>query len=707
MRVWLLGGFRVSIGARTIEDKEWRLRKAAALLKVLSLAQGRRLHREQVMELLWPEVGEQSASNNLRNVLHAARRALGPTASTPYLASEGEALVLCPRRPVWVDVDAFEEAAASARRSSHPAAYRGAIDLYTGDLLPNDRYEGWAEGRREELQRLYLALLVELAELYGERDEHTRAVEALRTATAKEPALEEAHAALMRLHALLDRPEQALAQYERLRDALLRRLGTEPAETTRRLRDEIAKGTYLTTEFTGSNARGEKVERAGPTKHNLPAPRTSFVGRVQGMVDVKRTLAMTRLLTLTGTGGSGKTRLALEVAGDLIDAYPDGVWMVDLAPLSEPQLVDQEVAGALEVPERPGEPLTNTLSRALLDKHLLLILDNCEHLVETTAQLVDAILDSCPRLRVLATSREPLGIHGEVLWQVQPLSVPATTDLESSGGSAVEDLIRYEAVKLFVDRTRLKVPHFAFTQENVDSVAKVCRKLDGIPLAIELATARMGTLAIEQVSQRLEASLDVLKSASRSAAPRHQTLRATLDWSHDLLPEAEQALFRRLSVFAGGWTLETAESVCTGGGIERESILDLIGGLVDKSHVVAGSVNGGVVRYRMLEPVRQYAREKLEGSGEVDDVRSRHAAFFLTLAEEAEPELKGARQEAWLERLEREHDNLRAALSWTLERDEVEIPLRFGAALGEFWHMRGHLNEGRRWLEATLAKGDA
>jgi predicted ATPase/DNA-binding SARP family transcriptional activator/DNA-binding CsgD family transcriptional regulator len=702
VRIWLLGGFRVSVGTRTIEGDEWRLRKAAALVKVLCMAPGHRLHREQVMDLLWPEANRRAASNNLRTTLHAARKVLDPAMGALYLASEEESLVLCPGGSLWVDVEAFEENALTARRSREPAAYRVAIELYVGELLPDDRYEEWTEGRREELRQLHLMLLMELAGLYEERDEFRLAIEVLRKATATEPTFEEGHVGLMRLHAVLGHPERSLAQYERLRDALYKVLGTKPAATTRRLRDEIALGSLPMTPSAADSLQEEKP--AGVGKHNLPAPRTSFVGREREMVEVKRTLAMTRLLTLTGAGGSGKTRLGLEVARDLIGAYPDGVWFVELAPLSEPDLVAQEVAGTLEVPERPGEPLTDTLIAAMGDKGLLLILDNCEHLVEGAARLVDTLLDSCPHLRVLATSREALGVGGEVLWQVAPLSLPATTDGGPNGRFAVEGLMRYEAVKLFVDRARLKLPDFELTQGNAQAVARVCKKLEGIPLAIELATARMGTLAVEQVAQRLDASLGLLTSGSRTAEPRQRTLRATLDWSYDLLSNVERELFKRLSVFAGGWTLEAAEGACSGGSIEREDILDLLGGLVDKSLVVAGASSGGAMRYRMLEPIRQYASERLEERGDAEAIERAHAEYFLALAEEAEPMLWGADDAKWLDTLEEEHDNMRAALSWAISHEEVELALRLGGALRWFWYMRGYYGEGRTWLEEALAK---
>ena len=704
VRVWLLGGFRVCVGSRTIEGDTWRLRKAAAMVKLLALAPDHRLHREQVMDLLWPDLGKRAASNNLRQVLYGARRILDPDSDNRnrYLSFQDGKLALCPGGDLWVDVRAFEEVASSARRSRDLSAYRAALELYAGDLLPEDRYEEWTQSRREELRQSYIALLIELAGLSEELNENNVAIEALRKVTATEPTLEEAHAALMRLQALSGQPERALIQYERLRDVLSRELGTDPSPPTRRLRDEIATG-GLTPTLPASPPQEEELLAVG--KHNLPTRRTSFVGRERELVEVKRDLSMTRLLTLTGAGGSGKTRLALEAARDLVGIYPHGVWFVDLAPLMEEDLVPQEVAGTLEVPEVPGQPLADTLADALGEKELLLIVDNCEHLVEAAAKLVDALLVACPRFRVLATSREPLGVEGEIQRAVPPLSLPGPTEVGSDDDSTVESIMRYEAVRLYLDRARLRQPDFRLTRENAGAVAGVCRKLDGIPLAIELATARMGALGVEQVAQRLEASLDVLKGISRTAELRHQTMKATLDWSHDLLSQLERAMLRRLSAFAGTWTSEAAEAVCSGG-IEQDEVLDLLGRLVDKSLVVAAASTGGTVRYRMLEPIRQYARGKLEESGEAEVVQDRHATFFLTLAEEAEPELAGPQQGLWVARLEAENDNLREALSWVLEAGEAEQGLRFGAALWRFWYYRSYLSEGVRWLDEALAGCD-
>ena len=699
VRIRLLGGFRVSVGDRTVRQDSWRMRKAASLVKLLALAPGHHLHREQAMETLWPELGRQAASNNLRQALHAARRALDPDspAGSRYLASEDESLVLCPQGQLWVDSEAFEEAARNAHRSREPAAYEVARDLYAGELLPGDRYEEWAEEYRRRLRETHLSLLLGLARLHEDRVDYESAAEVLRRSVGEEPTREEAHVGLMRLYALKGSKGEALAQYGRLEAILLTELGTKPAASSRALKDEIAAGRFPPKDSRPLGSPSAEPEDLG--KHNLPAARTSFVGREREMVEVKRTLAMTRLLTLTGVGGSGKTRLALEVAKDLVGAYSDGVWLVELASLSEGDLVPRAVAEAMGVLERPGQPLADTLAEYLHARSVLLVVDNCEHLADSVADLLDKLLDSCPRLRVLATSREALGLAGEVVWRLPSLSVPDTDRLPAPG-----EMTRYEAVRLFAERARLKLPAFELTLEDAPAIAEVCQKLEGMPLAIELATARMGTLSVRQISERLQDPLGLLSVGGRTTVSRQQTLRGTLDWSYELLGEFERALFGRFSVFAGGWTLEAAESVGRGDSIEEGDVLDALSGLVDKSLVVAEARQESRVRYRLLEPVRQYAQEKLQDSGEAEEVRRRHASFFLTLAEEAEPRLRGPEDLEWLERLEAEHDNMRAALAWTLEREEAELAVRLAGALMLFWEGHGHLSEGRRWLEEVLEK---
>jgi predicted ATPase/DNA-binding SARP family transcriptional activator/DNA-binding CsgD family transcriptional regulator len=690
LRVRLLDGFGVSVGSRSIAQDAWRLRKSAALIKLLALAPGHRMHREQAMDLLWPDSGRRSASNNLRSVLHAARKVLDPNVGFIYLASEGKSLALCPEGDLWVDVDAFEAALATARRTREPAAYRAALGLYAGELLPDDRYEDWAEERRGELRRTFLSAQIELSGLYEERGEYERGVEALQGFLAEEPADEDAHVRLMRLYAYSGRRQEALSRYEQYSRTLAEQLGTEPGAATRRLRDEIAAGVFPSRPPSLAGPPHEEVP--DPGSHNLPEPRTSLVGRGREILEVKRALATTRLLTLTGTGGAGKTRLALEVARDLVGVYPDGVWLIELAPLSEPGLVVQEVARTLGLEEQPGRPLLESLLDNLADKEMLVLLDNCEHLTSAVVRLSMALLNSCPGTRVLATSRERLGAEGESTWLVPSLSVPGET-------FTVEDLEGYESVSLFADRAYRAHPGFRLTPENARAVAEVCIGLEGIPLAIELAAARIGMLSAGQISERLGRSLDLLTRGARTADRRHRTLRATLDWGYGLLGGPEQALFGRLSVFAGGFTLEAAESVAGRGGIEEKQVVELLTTLVEKSLVVAEESWERGARYRLLEPVRQYAWEKLVEGGEEDDIRRRHARFFLALAEEAEPGLRGPRQVEWLDRLEQEHDNLRAALAWSLEED---LGARLAGALSLFWYTRGYLSEGRSYLEAAV-----
>ena len=689
-RIRLLGDFEVSVETRKVEDASWRLRKAASLVKLLALAPGHRLHRERAMDLLWPDLGTKAASNNLRGAVHAARKALGQGGPN-HLISDNGMLLLCPQGDLFVDTEAFEEAASVARRSRNPAAFRAAIGLYGGELLPGDRHEAWTEGKREELRRTHLSLLVELAGLYGERHEHGPAIEALGRAVAEEPTNEEAHAALMRHYALSGRLERALAQYERLRDAL----SGEPGPSVRRQRDEIASG-----EHGPAPSAAPSSPQAG--RHNLPLPKTSFVGRERELLEVGRLLEAARLLTLTGVGGSGKTRLALEVVRGVTRAYPGGAWLVRLAPLSDPGLVAQAVVETLGIPEQPGRPLLETLAEALNARgKTLLLLDNCEHLVDATARLVETLLGSCPGLSVLATSREALLVAGETNWPVPPLALPET----GPGARSLRGLHECESARLFEERATHRSKGFALAGPNARAVADICRRLDGIPLAIELAAARTGTLSVEQISARLADSLQLLTGDGKTTSARHRTLRGTLDWSHGLLEEPEKRLFGSLSVFAGGWTLEAAEAVGAGEGIEEGDVLDLISRLTDKSLVMVGATASGAARYRMLEPIRQYAGEKLRESGEADDLRGRHVAFFLALAEEAEPMLAGPQQKPWVRRLEDEHDNLRAAFSWVLEREEDELGLRFGGALWQFWFARGYLREGIRWLERALAGG--
>ncbi|HZO90044.1 MAG TPA: tetratricopeptide repeat protein [Chthonomonadaceae bacterium] len=429
---------------------------------------------------------------------------------------------------------------------------------------------------------------------------------------------------------------------------------------------------------------------------NLPVQTTSFIGREQEMAQLKRLFSSTRLLTLTGIGGCGKTRLALQAAADLLEDYPDGAWLVELAALSEGSPVPQSVASALGLREEPGRSLTQTLIDYLQSRSLLLILDNCEHLVAACASLAETLLRSSPNVKLLATSREALNVPGETTYRVPSLLPPDPERLPSEEKDLAAALMDYDAVRLFVERACSHRSEFALTRQNGPAVAEICHQLDGIPLAIELAAARIRAMAVEKIAERLDDRFRLLTSGSRTVLPRQQTLRALIDWSYDLLSEQEQLLLSRLSIFAGGWTLEAAEAVCAGQGIEDWEVLDLLTGLVDKS-LVLYEEREGQARYRLLETVRQYAAEESEAGGEQEALHRRHLDYFSQYLEPKKPNLA--------ERSEREYANLRAALEWCrTQEDSAGAGLRLAGWLSHFWGMRGRYSEGRQWLETMLQK---
>ena len=445
---------------------------------------------------------------------------------------------------------------------------------------------------------------------------------------------------------------------------------------------------------------------------NLPTPATRLVGRRGEAEEVIALLRrpQSRLLTLTGPGGVGKTRLAVHVAWELMPSFPDGAWLVELAALSDAKLAVHQLASVLGVLERSGTPLIETIAAALRRRRMLLILDNCEHLVEACARICHDLLARCPNLSILATSREPLHIAGETAWQAPPLGLP---DRERT--LSFEELSQVESVRLFVERAGSSLPSFSLTEVNSPAVAQICLRLDGLPLAIELAAARVAVLTPEQIAQRLDDAFRLLSSGDRSALPKQQTLQATLDWSHDLLSEKERLLARRLAIFVGGFRLEAMEAVCEAGGTGTGEILGageglgLLAQLVDKSLVTFTQEEGGTRRYRLLETVRQYASKKLSEAGELEELRERHARYFLGLVEAIEPKLQSAESLRRLDELEAELDNLRAALEWYLgetRRVLAEDGLRMAILLGRFWSDRCYFSEGGDWLERGIAAVD-
>ena len=497
---------------------------------------------------------------------------------------------------------------------------------------------------------------------------------------------------------LLSFAAQELVQDELSQEVKLRDMGE------RRLKDFERAEHIFQLNIKGLPGEFPPLNTLDSAHHNLPVQLTSFIGREKEIAEVIRLLEKARLVTLTGAGGTGKTRLAIQVANELLDPYPDGVWMVELAPILDPLLIPRTVAISMGLRDEPHRPVIEMLCDSLREKKLLLILDNCEHLIEACAQMADTLLHVCPHIRILASSREALGVAGETLYLVPSLALPDIQNLPP-----VESLSQYEAIQLFIDRATSAVPRFIVTDENASSIAQICQRLDGIPLAIELAAGKIRALSTGQIAQRLNDRFHLLNSGSRTALPRHQTLQAAIEWSYNLLPANEQTLFRRLSVFVNGWTLEAAESVCSDkdtladDALKKEDILELLTQLVNKSLVMTDE-SRGEVRYHMLETIRQFGSNKLEEANEGESLHDRHMEFFTQFAETADLFLRRTELFEWLQRLDDGHDNLRLALQWALGKRSAEPALRLTGALAVYWTMRCFWLEGAKWLESALKK---
>jgi predicted ATPase/DNA-binding SARP family transcriptional activator len=696
LRISLLGGFSAAAGDKVVTEGAWRLRKSKSLVKLLALAPEHRLHRERASELLWPDRDPAAAANNLHQALFVARRALETAGLDGASAIElrDDALVLV---GAAVDVEDFEQAAGQARGSGDEALCQAAVELYGGELLPEDRYEDWCSARRESLREQCIALLLELSTLEGDAGDGAAAVRWLQRALVEDPLHEDAHRRLMTLYTTSGRRQQALAQYQRLRQALRREFEDVPDAETRELYQSILSGSFSAAE--GADAHGEEraARQASPARgpHNLPLRLTSFVGRERELAEVWRLLDRSRLVTLTGPGGCGKTRLAIEAASGRLRKFPDGVWLVDLAPIAEQSLVPDAVAQALGIQLRAGQPPATALAVQLAARSLLLVLDNCEHLIDSCARVALQLVRSCPDVTVLATSREPLHVPGELAWRVPSLSLP-----EPSEDLTEEELVRCEAGRLFCERAAESAPGFEPGGENTRAIAEICIRLDGMPLALELAAARARVLSPMQIAERLGDSLRLLAAGSRTSLTRQQTLRATLAWSHDLLTQEERVLFRRLAVFSGTFALDGAEGICESDGLDRLQVLDLLDRLVDKS-LVAVDHHAGEARYRLLETVRQFARECLEEAGERGELERRHLRWYGGFASESVPPLGQAATGGVPPRLDAEHDNLRSALATAL-RAYPEVALRLAVTLWPWWLARSHFAEGARGLEAAL-----
>lgn len=664
-------------------------RKGLWVLAVLTLRQGVPVERSWLAALLWEDSLQDKALTNLRLCLTDLRRALGTEAARLYAPSPRTlALDLTDAQ---VDMVAFD----AAILRGDVSAFENAIALYRGVLLEGCE-EDWIQQDRQAREQSYCKALETLAQSALDAFAWDKAASFLRKMIVADPLRESAQCSLMRALAQSGDYAAVTQVYRDFRWHLHSELNTQPDPETTLLYQQLRNSRIPLAQ------KSSLVPSPAPGCY-LPCPLTHLVGRTQEIGAVTAGLRLSRLVTLTGTGGVGKTRLAIAVAEAIVEDYKDGVWFVNLAPISDASLAPQVIAALFAIREEAGHSRTETLMGFLKSKNLLLVLDNCEHILEGCAHLVESLVSSCPNIRILATTRQPLGLTGERIWRVPSLSMPDAQALSVQQKDRAAFLLEFEAPQLFLERALAIAPTFQIYAENAATIASVCRRVDGLPLALELAAARLRSLSIEELDARLEDQLGLLTGGSRTALPRHRTLRALLDWSYDLLSAPEKELLQRLSVFAGGWSLESADVVCAGTDNFRWEILDGLTDLIDKSLVVA-EVREGRTRYGFLETVRQYAAEKLQANGGVETLQGRHRDWFAALAEEAEPHLTGSDQVRWLRRLDTEHDNLRAALSYAADGEGSAVGLRLASALCQFWLMRNCHAEGRAYLAKAQSR---
>ncbi len=679
IRICLLGQFRVERDGQEISGSAWRLRKARSIVKLLALASGRRIGQEEVIDSLWPDVDPESGQNNFHRTLHAARAALG--GGSTILRLDNGILSMPSGDDVWIDVEAFELAAAAARRSGSIAACHEALKHATGELLPEDRYEDWTANRRESLRTSELSLRVQLAGLHEARGEDAAAESVLRTVLAIEPFHEDGVRGLMRSLARSGQPHQALIEYRRLVTALAEELDAAPEDASTTLANDIEAGRY-------PGRIDVSVRRF--VLSPLPTERTSLLGRDREVTEVTDILTTTRMLTLTGPGGVGKTRLALRIAATISSAFRDGVAYIPLDLATDASGVITAIAGALGVREDAGLRLLEAVIERLKHAELLLVLDNFEHVLAAATD-VATLLDRCPNVTVLATSREPLRLVREREYALLPLETDHPSDADASESPAVA---------LFVERAQAIRPDFRLTDDDAEVVLELCRRIDGLPLAIELAAARVRMMAPQAILARLADRLTLLTGGARDLPERQQTLRAAIGWSYDLLDEEEQAFLRRIAVTSGGCTIETAAELHRALGGNPEQALDLATSLVERN-LLRQDEGGGEPRLTMLETIRAFAIEQLRHYHEESTARQAHAVWFTRLAEAAAVDASGPKQAARLAQIDAEHANLRATLDWSIANDPP-LAYRLAGVLWRYWYARGFLSEGRLRIASIL-----
>lgn len=696
LNVQLLGEFRLALGDEVLRDVNTPRLKS--LLAYLLLHQTSPQSRQQLAYLYWPDSNESQAHNNLRQSFHRLRLAL-PNPDR-YLYSDAQSVQWVSDSRFTLDVDEFNKAVASADEIN---GLIFAANLYQGELL-SDCYDDWILTEREHLQQKYHLVLDQLITLLEEQRDYRSAIHYAQRLLRSDPLREETYRQLIHLYFMSGNRTGAIRAYHTCVRVLKCELDVDPSAETEQFFKEAQK----------SFAKPSLPNSSKLKNHHLPVYLTSFIGREGELNQLKLMLSRreahtykARLITLLGPGGCGKTRLAVQLAGNVRNEYRDGVWFIDIATLSSPDFLLNAIASALDLQEHPEANLLLAIKQYLEAKECLLFFDNCESMTSACTTVIQSLIVDCPELQVLVTSREKLNLDGEITWQVAPLSLPEGKD------ATMGTIARSDAGRLFIERATSVLPTFTINPQNAAAIHQICRRLDGLPLAIELAAARITLLTPDQIANRLDSTFDLLARGGSSIPLRHQTLRATLDWSYFLLSEKERTLFQRLSVFSGSFTLNDVENVCADPGGEGylppTEILDLLAHLLDKSMVfVSDWKNGDQLRYRLLAPTYQYADERLRQSGDWELLHQRHLAYFIRYSEEAESHFTHFEQAEWFDRLLSEHDNLMAAIHWSLQLEDQTYTLHLLATLWYYWLARGFYQEGLKLIIQSLdaTRGD-
>lgn len=702
LSVSLLGTFRASLDGNPIT--QFRTKSVQALFIYLVCEAERPSSREQLMDLLWPGMPQASAQGNMRQTLYRLRKLIpeireknGETA-VPFLITNRQSIQINPDADYYADIHAF-----TSLIDNDPEK---AIGLYRGDFLSgfyladSETFEGWANNQRELYRRQALAAMERVTAVSIQNANYEQAIKLAQRQLEIDNLRERSHRQLMEAWAKNGRRREALSHYQKLQQLLQDELAIDPSQETQSL-IEIIRTDNLSESKPSSDQESIFLSNTSTQpKHNLPRRLTSFIGRERELATITRLIRDNHLVMLTGVGGIGKTNLSLQAGQQMLDEFPDGVWLVELAPIADPEMVTQTTAHALGLRPASDRPILEVLLDFLKDKESLIILDNCEHVIHTAADLVKTLLQACPDITILTSSREALGVPGEMIYQVPSLIVPRATQQ-----IRIDEWERFDALRLFVERGTAVLPDFQVTEDNFQSLVQICQRLDGIPLALELAAARLKVLSTEQILHRLDNRFKLLTGGRRTALPRQQTLRALIDWSWELLSNSEKILLQRLSVFSGGMRLDAVEAVCASDELDAYEILDLLTELVNKSLVISRREQGKETRYFLLETIRQYAQERLTEAGDSATYRDRHLDHFLQLCQQSELELISPDQVAWLKQLEQEMDNLRIALNWAEDTD-VEAGLRIIVSSRLFWFERALMQEGEAWLERLLKKSD-